>query len=242
VLETQLFIVVAALSTLFLGALVSERKALADVVRASRARLIETADAERRRLERDLHDGAQQRLLALAAHLALARAEAREEPSRTDALFADAEADALVVLNQLRELARGIRPPMLEEFGLRRAVESAIARSPVRIDVTGILDARMDGTAEATAYYVVLEAVTNAQRHARASAIRVRAELFGSELHLSICDDGQGGAIERPGRGLEGLRDRIEATGGRFRVTSRTGRGTCVLADIPATEQLRMLT
>jgi signal transduction histidine kinase len=242
VLETQLFIVVASLSTLFLGALVSERKALADVVRASRARLIETADAERRRLERDLHDGAQQRLLALAVHLQLARAHAREEPGRTDALFADAEAEALVVLDQLRELAHGIRPPMLEEFGLRRAIEAAIARSPVPIDVTDILDTRMDGTAEATAYYVVLETVTNAQRHAHPSAIRVRAELFRSELRLAICDDGRGGAIERPGGGLEGLRDRVEAIGGRFRINSGTGHGTCVLAGIPATEQLRTLT
>jgi signal transduction histidine kinase len=241
VLETQLFIVVASLSTLFLGALVSERQALADVLRASRARVIETADAERRRLERDLHDGAQQRLLALAARLELARAQAREEPGRTDALFADAEADALVVLDQLRELAHGIRPPMLEEFGLRRALEAVIARSPVRVDVADIVDARIDGTAEATAYYVVLEAVTNAQRHAHAAAIGVRAELVRDELHLAICDDGRGGAIERPGGGLEGLRDRVEATGGRFRVTSRTGHGTCVLADIPATEQLPTL-
>jgi signal transduction histidine kinase len=235
VLETQLFIVVASLSTLFLGALVSERKALADVLRASRTRLIETADAERRRLERDLHDGAQQRLLALAARLELARAQAREEPGRTDALFADAEADALLVIDELRELAHGIRPPMLEEFGLRRAVEAAIAPSPVRVDVGGVLDARMDPTAEATAYDVVLEAVTNAQRHAHASAVRVRAELFRSELHLAICDDGRGGAIERPGGGLQGLRDRVEATGGRFRVSTRTD-GTCVLADIPTTE------
>jgi two-component system, NarL family, sensor histidine kinase FusK len=241
VLDAQLYLAVAALSTLFLAALVSERKQLADVVAASRSRLIETADAERRRLERDLHDGAQQGLLALAARLALARAQAREEPARTDDLLADAEAASLVVLEQLRKVAHGIRPPMLEEFGLRQAVQGALGQTVVPVDLTGVLESRMDDTAEATAYYVVLEAVTNAQRHARASEIQVRAELE-RELRLEICDDGRGGAIERPGGGLQGLRDRVEATGGRFTIHSTVGHGTCVLASIPATERLRTWT
>jgi signal transduction histidine kinase len=233
VLETQLYIAVAALSTLFLGALVSERKQIANNVRASRSRLIAAADAERRRLERDLHDGAQQRLVALGARLGIARREVSAAPETAPALFADAEADVLRAVDELREIAHGIHPPVLAQLGLLHAVETVVARSAIPVELVAVTSERLNRTAEVTAYYFVLEAITNAQRHSRASSIRVQAAIR-SNLQLEVYDDGIGGAVERVGGGLQGLRDRVEATGGRFIVESEPGRGTRIAATIPA--------
>jgi signal transduction histidine kinase len=235
VLNTQLYIAVAALSALAVAALVSEREQFAHGVRASRTRLVQAADVERQRLERNLHDGAQQRLVALAARLALSADRAAEAPTQTPALFEAAEQELLLAIDELRELAHGIHPPVLREFGLARAVDAVVARSTGQIELAGLPRERLDDTAEATAYYIVLEGIANAQKHARASSIRVRADLRPGRLELEISDDGAGGAVEGTGFGLEGLRDRVEATGGSFKIDSSPGRGTRIAAGIPAT-------
>jgi len=233
VLEAQLFIAVAALSTLFLGALVSERTQFALSVKASRARLVEAADNERRRLERNLHDGAQQRLIALRAHLRLAADAADEHPQRTEGVFAGAQDEVLLAIEELRAIAHGINPPVLEEFGLGAAVESAAARSTMPVELIELPRTRLDTTAEVTAYYVILETIANAERYAHASHVRVRANLLGQRLRIQISDDGVGGAVSRHGGGLEGLRDRVEAIGGSMQITSPVTRGTTIHISLP---------
>jgi signal transduction histidine kinase len=233
VLQTQLYVGVAAVSALCFAALASEREQLARSVRASRTRIVVAADEERRRLERNVHDGAQQRLVALAAHLGLAASEAREEPASAAASFEAAQAELLVAIDDLRELVHGIHPTALRRFGLARAVEIVAARSATPVELVELPLQRLDETSEATAYYVVLEAVTNAQRYAHASVVRVGAQLRSRTLELEIADDGIGGAVERNDLGLQGLRDRVEATGGKFSVESEHGHGTRIWAEIP---------
>jgi len=193
------------------------------------------ADEERRRVERNLHDGAQGRLVALAAQLSLAAGEARRWPAGAAASLDSAREEVLSSIDELRDLVHGIHPVSLRRFGLARAVEDLAARSSMPIKLIDLPEVRLDETAEATAYYVVLEAVTNAQRHARAGRVTVRARLDQRVLALEVRDDGVGGAIELGERGLQGLRDRVEATGGTFSVESLPERGTRVGAMIPAT-------
>ncbi len=233
VLSTQLFIAVAALSTLALAALAAEREAFAVGLRASRARLVATADNERRRLEQNLHDGAQQRLTALVYKLRRGSERAAEEPAVGARLFEEAEADLLVAIDELRELAHGIRPIELAGGGLAHAIGGLAARSAIPVTVLRLPETRLDATVEATAFYVVAESITNTHRYAQATSIRVRAAVIRGALVIDVADDGIGGAVERPGSGLEGLRDRVEAIGGSFRVTSEPGRGTRVSAAIP---------
>jgi signal transduction histidine kinase len=233
VLSAQLFLAVSALSTLCLTAVVCERRKFADSLSASRARLVEAADTERRRLEHNLHDGAQQRLTALSLRLQMATDHARDAPDRASVVLEAAEAEVLLAIDELRDLAQGIQPAVLTERGLAYAIESIAARSTVPIEVSGLPPTRFDESAEATAYYVVAEAITNAQRYARASSISVRAAVTRRSLHLEIGDDGIGDAAESKGSGLQGLRDRVEAVGGTFEVDSPPGRGTRVAAAIP---------
>jgi signal transduction histidine kinase len=234
VLTTQLYIAVAVLSTLGLAALVSERKRFADGLEASRARLVEASDAERRRLERNLHDGAQQRLSALAARLGLAADLAREAHEPGAAVLEDAGAEVVHAIDELRELSHGIHPPVLADLGLARALKAIARRSSVPITFVDELSAtRFDDTVEATAYYVFAEALTNSQKHARAASIRVRATATNDAVHLDIADDGIGGAAEPANGGLAGLRDRVEALGGTFAIDSPDGEGTRVAAAIP---------
>ena len=235
VLETQLFLLVTSLSALCVAALASEREALSRSVQASRMRIVMAADEERRRLERDLHDGAQQRLVALAAHLGLAAGRAQERPDTAAASFESAQAELLVAIDELREFVHGIHPSALRRFGLARAVEIVAARSATPVAITELPDVRLDETAEATAYYIVLEAVTNAQRYANATSVTVGAYVHASLLVLQVEDDGVGGAVERSDLGLQGLRDRVEATGGTFSVDSALGHGTRIEARIPTT-------
>jgi signal transduction histidine kinase len=232
VVSTQLFIAVAALATLSLAVVVAERERLADSLRASLARLVSASDTERRRLEHNVHDGAQQRLTALGLRLRLAAEAAREEPARAAGYLEAAEVEVSLAIEELRDLVQGIHPAVLTERGLGAAVESIAARSTVPIELRGTPWMRADGAAEATAYYVIAEAVTNAQRYAGASRIRVRVDAAGDGLQIEIEDDGVGGAVESRGSGLEGLRDRVEATGGAFGVHSTPGRGTRVAAVI----------
>jgi signal transduction histidine kinase len=231
-LSTQLFIFVAALSTLCLAAVVSERQRVAQRLRESRARLLVASDSERRRLERNLHDGAQQRLTALAFRLQeIARAVPPTTP-RAHALIGTADEELQVAIDELRELAHGLHPAAVATFGLSAAINDIASRSPVPIDRTGVSPERFPDHVEATAYYVIAEAVTNAQRHAQAEAIAIRARVVGPSLRIEVQDDGVGDAHEN-GSGLQGLRDRVEAAGGTFGVKSPPRGGTLVAAAIP---------
>jgi signal transduction histidine kinase len=210
-----------------------ELRSQLEEVRASRSRIVEAGDAERRKVERDLHDGAQQRLatLALALRLARDRAGLSEDPELTR-LLDDASTELNSALQELRELARGIHPAILTEEGLAAAVESLANRSPipVRVDVA---PNRYPTAVEATAYFVVCEALANVFKHAAASGVTVRAEHVEGELRIEVADDGRGGADPAVGSGLRGLADRVSASGGSLRFESPNGRGTIVVAEIP---------
>jgi signal transduction histidine kinase len=233
VVSTQLYIAVAALSTLCLATLVSEREAFATGLAASRARLVEAGDAERRRLEQNLHDGAQQRLTALAQHLRLAGEQARQAPEHAATLFEEAESELSLAIDELRELAHGIHPTVLTDLGLANAIKSIAARSTLPIKLLKLPSTRLDQTTEATAYYVVAEAVANAQKYAQASSINIRATVSQRLLRVDVIDDGVGGAAASSGSGLQGLRDRVEAVGGKFEIDSAVGAGTRITAAIP---------
>ncbi len=232
-LSTQLYVGVAALTAMFMAAVVSEREAFARGLVESRARLVGAADRERRRLEHNLHDSAQLTLTMLAVHLGAAREKAVRAPEESEALFEEAEEQAEVAIEQLRELARGIHPSVLTDLGLAEAIKSLAHHSPVPIQVLELPQARLDATAEAAAYYVVAEALTNAQRHAQAQAITIRAGGRSGKLEVEVVDDGVGGADEGLGSGLQGLRDRVEAVGGTFAVFSAPGWGTRIHATFP---------
>jgi signal transduction histidine kinase len=233
ILGTQLYIAVSSISTLCLTAAVSERQAFAARLAASRARLVEATDTERRRIERNLHDGAQQRLTALVVRLHIAADEAREEPGRAAGALASAEGELEQAIEELRELAHGIHPTVLTTLGLERALATMAARSAIPIRLLELPASRLDPTAEATAYFVASEAVTNACKHAAASEIAIRAVAARGILRVEIADDGRGGADECAGAGLQGLRDRVEAIGGTLDVVSPAGEGTRVLASLP---------
>jgi signal transduction histidine kinase len=235
VLDTQVYLAVSAVATLCVAALAREREQLAEGLRASRARIVVAADEERRRIERNIHDGAQQRLVALSAHLTLDAERSRDEPSAAADAFESAQAELQRAIAELRDLVHGIRPPALRRFGLASAIELAAARSIIPVQLGELPRERLDETAETTAYYVALEAIANAQRYSRASRIRLDARLSRGELHLEVADDGVGGAVERADLGLQGLRDRVEATGGKFTVFSDPESGTLIAARIPAT-------
>jgi signal transduction histidine kinase len=233
VLDTQLYIVVAAISALAVATLAREREQLEERLRESRARVVVAADNERRRLERDLHDGAQQRLTALSAHLEVAAVEANAAPG-TAAAIRRAQSQLQDAIEELRDLVHGIHPPVLRRFGLARAIEVAAARSATPPRLLELPSVRLDETAETSAYFVVLEALNNAQRYARARTICVRVRLVDGALRVEVWDDGVGGAIERDDLGLQGLRDRVEAIDGRFGLFSEPGVGTRIVASIPA--------
>jgi signal transduction histidine kinase len=234
VLTTQVYIAVAALSTLCLAALVLERKRFAEGLAASRARLVKASDTERRRLEHNLHDGAQQHLTAVAVRLGLAADLARETHEPDAAALAEAKAELELAIDELRELSHGIHPSVLSDLGLGQALKVLVRRSCVPTAFVDELPAtRFDDTVEATAYYVVAEALTNAQKHAQASSVRVRAGATRRTLSVEIADDGIGGATTPASGGLTGLRDRVEAVGGTLDVDSDSGHGTRIAALIP---------
>ena len=196
---------------------------------ASRARIVEAGDAERQRLERNLHDGAQQRLVSLSINLRMA---ARAFPEARDALEA-ASAELAHALDELRELARGIHPAILSQRGLQPALEALALRAPLPVRLVVALDERMPEPVEACAYYVVAEALTNACKYAEASAIDVRVSRGDGTACIEVADDGIGGARRHVGGGLGGLADRVEALGGRLGLESPAGAGTTVRAEIP---------
>jgi len=214
----------------------TDQRAADAEVRRSRARIVEVADAERRRLERDLHDGAQQRLVALSLSLRLLRSRLHGAPeSDPETLGAvDSAADELkVAIAELRELARGIHPAILTEAGLGPALTSLAERSIVPAIVTDQPDRRLPPTVEATAYFVVSEALANAAKHAAATRVGIGARCVAGSLRVQVSDDGIGGADRERGTGIEGLHDRVAALGGWLTVDSPPGQGTLVVAEIP---------
>jgi signal transduction histidine kinase len=202
-------------------------------VRASRMRILEAGWAERRRVERDLHDGAQQQLLAVGTSLGVARSHAEDA---RDAAAVDAIDDARDLLHdaqrQLRELARGIHPPALRDHGLRAAIREVASRLPLRVDLD-VPAVRFPRAVEEVAYFVVCEALANTVKYASAQHVTIRAHTSAGMLQLDITDDGKGGADPTLGTGLAGLADRVETLGGQLRVVSSRVSGTLISARIP---------
>jgi signal transduction histidine kinase len=232
VLSTQLFIAVATLSALGLAAVVAERERYAERLRESRKALVQAADAERHRIERNLHDGAQQRLILLALNLRHAVERAVVAPEETAALLEKAQADLEIALDEMRQLAHGLHPFVLTEAGLAAAIRGLAHQSPIPAELVDLPSERFDLSTEAAAYYLVAEALANAQKHSGATSIQIRAHtLNDGMLQLEVTDNGRGGAREDPGGGLNGLRQRIEALGGTFHLYSN--HGTQITAQIP---------
>jgi signal transduction histidine kinase len=201
-------------------------------VRRSRARIVSAADAERRRIERDLHDGAQQRLVALGLTLKLVERSRALDPEAAR-LLATAVEELQAAIHELRELARGVHPAILTEEGLGAALQSLASRTPVPVAVTAALPERLAPDVEAAAYFVACEGVTNAVRYSQASAVTIRAERNNGRLVVEVADDGIGGARVANGSGLRGLADRVEAHGGRLSVESPREGGTRLVGEIP---------
>ena len=234
-LEPQLVKLTAAAASMALehARLQAEVQAQLEQVRASRARIVEAGDAERRRLERDLHDGAQQRLVTLSLALGMARDRAAGADPELEALITSAGKEAREALTELRELARGIHPAVLTETGLSGAVQALVERSPVPASITAVPDGRFPAAVEATAYFVVSEALANVAKHAMAGGAQVTIRRRPGRLVVEVSDDGAGGARAEGGSGLRGLADRVASVGGVLRVDSPPGGGTRLEADIP---------
>ena len=201
-------------------------------LQASRQRLVAAADAERRRIERNLHDGAQQRLVTLALQLSLIQRRIRDDPGQAEQLVVSASDELAQSLAELRELARGIHPAALEQ-GLERALEALVLRSPVPTELVVEPGPRLPRPIEFAAYFVASEALANVAKYARASAVVVRLTRTSTAALVEIADDGIGGADPAAGSGLRGLADRVEAVGGRLAVSSPRGGGTVVTAELP---------
>ncbi len=205
----------------------------------SRSRIVEASDAARRRLERDLHDGAQQQLVGLALTLRLARDRVESDPAAALELLAEATADLEAATADLRDLARGIHPAVLTEGGLRPALRSLITRSQlaVALDLDGLPAERLPAAAEATAYFMLAEGLTNVARYAEATGAEVTVACTSPGPHrrllVKLSDDGIGGADPAAGSGLRGLADRVGALGGALTVRSAAGAGTVLIADLP---------
>jgi signal transduction histidine kinase len=206
------------------------RRQLAEV-EASRARIVAAGYEERRQLERDLHDGAQQRLVTVGLSLRHLQHHLPPSANGLGAGLDDAVAEVGAAIDELRELARGVRPALLDE-GIGPALRQLADRCPVPVELDSTED-RLEPDVEATAYFVVSEALTNAVKHGRATRVLVRAEHAAGRLTISVADDGCGGAEAAPGSGLSGLSDRVAAHGGVLRVTSPPGAGTTVAAELP---------
>jgi signal transduction histidine kinase len=207
---------------------ITDRKRAEADLRASRARLVEVADAEGRRIQRNLHDGAQQRLTAVLLNLG----RLREAPEERDALLDVAIEELALGLQEIRELASGLHPSLLSERGLTPALEALALRAPVPVELLIELEARLPEQVEAAAYYVVAEGLANAHKHAGASQVVVEARVENETLLVQVRDDGVGEADEQ-GSGLRGLADRVEALGGTLALESPAGAGTRLLARLP---------
>jgi signal transduction histidine kinase len=200
---------------------------------ASRARLVGAADEARRRIERDLHDGAQQRFVAAALELTVLDRRLDRDPESAKAALARVREHLDGGLSELRDLARGIHPAVLTDRGLEAALEGLVQRSPVPVDVVIAVPDRLDPAIEATVYFVVSEALTNVAKYAEADTVAVELTSTGGEVVVTITDDGVGGADPTQGSGLQGLADRVQAIGGRLDVVSPVEGGTRLRAELP---------
>ncbi len=200
---------------------------------ASRSRVMQAADEERRRIGRDLHDGAQQRLVALGHLIGLARRKAGDLPDAAAELLDGAAEQAQLASGELRELARGLHPAGLSERGLRVALEALAARSPLEVRLAALPERRLPEPVELTIYYLVAEALTNAQKYAGAARVDIAVAQQATEAVATVRDDGRGGALPESGSGLLGLADRLHALGGTLDVDSPEGAGTMLTATVP---------
>ncbi|MBV9416755.1 MAG: sensor histidine kinase, partial [Solirubrobacterales bacterium] len=239
-LATQLFVAAASLTSLVLGAVIEERhtalEALRDNerrLRESRARIVKAGDAARRRLERNLHDGAQQRLVSLALTLRLTRLQLDNNPAEADQLLAEASGELQDAINELRELARGIHPAVLTDRGLRPALEVLADHAHLPVELTTDIPRRLPSTVEAVVYYVAAEGLTNIAKYSHATAATLRLDANNQHVVLRVGDNGAGGADPHQGTGLRGLADRVEALGGHLELRSPPGQGTLLTASIP---------
>ena len=215
-----------------LGAAASNVESLNELT-ASRARVLAAGDEARRQIERDLHDGAQQRLVSLTLAVRSAQDEVAPASGHLGSKLASVADGLTGVLDDLRELAHGIHPTTLSESGLVPALKTLARRSAIPVELSVELVGRLPEPVEIAAYYVTCEALANAAKHSRASVVHVSAELAGHLLHLHVADDGVGGADSGLGSGLMGLKDRVEAIGGSIVITSPAGVGTALDADLP---------
>lgn len=211
----------------------------AERLQASRARGVDAAEAERRRIERDLHDGAQQRLVSVAMSLGRAQAKFERDPQGAKALVGEALADSKLAVSELRDLARGIYPAVLGDRGLDAALSSLAAKSPIPVEVTVTVEPRPPAAVESTAYFIVGESLTNVAKHANASRAGVKVwredRPSGDLVVVEITDDGDGGASMTAGGGLSGLADRAATIDGVMTVVSPIGGPTVIRADLPCT-------
>ncbi|MGH8891449.1 MAG: sensor histidine kinase [Acidothermaceae bacterium] len=222
-----------AVARAMLGVSSQELAQRVDELQGSRARVVDAAEAERRRIERDLHDGAQQRLVALAMNLGRAKARYDEDPEAARRLLDEAHNDAKHALVELRDLARGLHPAVLTDRGLDAALSGLAGRSPIPVTLDVNVDPRCTPTIEAIAYFVVSEALANAAKHSGAHGIDVVAHRVGDRLRLLVTDDGVGGAVPGSGTGLAGLADRVGGVDGTFVVNSPTGGPTVLTVELP---------
>jgi signal transduction histidine kinase len=211
----------------------AELRAKVDELRGSRERMLQIGLEERRRLERDLHDGAQQRLVSMALNIRLARAKLNEDPLAAEQLLASAGDELESALEELRELARGIHPAVLTDRGLGTALQTLANRAPVPVELGELPDERLPEAVELAAYFVVAEALTNVAKYAEASHATVQVERHNGRVVVEVADDGIGGADPGRGTGLRGLADRLAVIEGRLEVESEQGHGTRVRARIP---------
>jgi signal transduction histidine kinase len=202
-------------------------------LRDARQRIIAAADAERRRIERDLHDGAQQRMVAVAVTLGLAESQLESDPEGAARLIAQAREEAQLAVKELRELARGIHPALLSERGLGPALEALARRAPIPVTVSGVPDVEICHPIESAAYFCTAEALTNVAKYAHASTASVELSVDDDRLRLEVRDDGIGGADPSIGSGLRGLHDRVDVLDGRLEVDSPPGGGTTVRIELP---------
>jgi signal transduction histidine kinase len=214
----------------------SQRLALTEQVRRAEARrsvAVESAESERQRIERDLHDGAQQRLVALAMDLGRAREQFERDPERARELITDAHEEAKAALSELRDLVRGIHPAVLSDRGLDPALSAVVARVDVPVELDVRVPRRLSAAIESTAYFVVTEALTNVVRHAKATRAKVTVAQAGGRLIIEVTDDGVGGADPVRGTGLAGLAKRASSVDGTFEVSSPIGGPTMLSVDLP---------
>ena len=211
---------------------ITDRKRQQAELEASRARIVAAGDDERRKLERNLHDGAQQRLVSLSLSLRLAQRRVRSDPDGAEELLEGSREELAQALEELRELARGIHPAVLTDRGLEAALEALAARSPLPVEIRGA-SCDLPAQVEAAAYYVVSEALANVTKYAQASAVEVTVERRNGTAVVEVADDGIGGADPLRGSGLRGLADRVASLSGKLDVESPPGSGTRVRAEIP---------